>query len=208
MHFDAANAERSARLQPAIRVHPRGLKHRATSTRGAAFFLAFATALLAADRNAVVIDFERAEIGKPVPTWSDKGVVFSLAGEPTHSKAKGRVMFFPHLATNRKGILNAMANEQAIPLQAKFPDGASSVTLVLWGSTGCPAKLEAFDQNDKLVDEVSVASVPGRRAPADTVPQFELTVKGRAIAYIRLSGPRNGEFLAADELRFVPLGKK
>ena len=35
-----------------------------------------------------------------------------------------------------------------------------------------------------------------------------LTVKAPAIAYIRLSGPRDGEFLAADELRFVPLEKK
>ena len=128
--------------------------------------------------------------------------------EPTHSKAKGRVMFFPHLATDHKGILNAMANEQAIPVQAKFPHGASSVTLVLWGSTGCPAKLEAFDQNDKLVDSASVASVPGRKAPADPVPFFELTVKAPEIAYIRFSGPRNGEFLAADAVRFVPLAAK
>jgi len=166
-------------------------------------------ALVAAARaEEVVVDFEQAEIGKPVPTWTEKGVVFNLAGEPTHSKAKGRIMFFPHLATNHKGILNAMANEQAIPVQARFPQGASAVTLVLWGSTGCPAKLEAFDALDKLVDSVAVASVPGRKAPADPVPLFELSVKAPEIAYIRFSGPRNGEFLAADELRFVPVAKK
>ena len=177
----------------------------ATLTTLLAFLGGFAPAARAAE---IVIDFEQTEIGKPTPTWTEKGVVFSLAGEPSRSKAKGRVMFFPHLATNRKGILNAMANEQAIPLQAIFPDGASSVTLVLWGSTGCPAKLEAFDTNDKLIDTASLASVPGRKAPADPVPQFELTVKAPAIASIRLSGPRNGEFLAADELRFVPLARK
>jgi hypothetical protein len=167
-------------------------------------FLAFASALAAADRKEITIDFEQATIGKPVPQWSDKGVVFTLAGAPANSKAAGRVMFFPYLSTDRKGILNAMANEQAIPVQAKFPNGATSVTLVLWGSTGSAAKLQAYDANDQLVDEAAVATVPGRKVPADPVPQFELTVKAPAIAYIRLSGPRNGEFLAADALRFVP----
>lgn len=167
-------------------------------------FLAVTSALAAADRKEIVIDFERAEIGKPVPKWSDQGVVFTLASAPANSKAAGRVMFFPYLSTDRKGILNAMASEQAIPVQAKFPNGATSVTLVLWGSTGSAAKLQAFDADDKLVDEASVAVVPARKTPADPVPQFELTVKAPAIAYIRFSGPRNGEFLAADELRFAP----
>ena len=75
----------------------------------------------------VVIDFEQAEIGKPTPTWTEKGVVFELAGPLTQSNATGRIMFFPHLATNRKGILNAMATEQAIPVQATFPNSASAV---------------------------------------------------------------------------------
>src|SRR5688572_6708855 len=110
----------------------------------------------------VVIDFEQATIGKPVPSWTEKGVIFTLAEAPKTSKAIGRVMFFPYISTERKGILNAMANEQAIPLQAKFPSAASSVTLVLWGSTGCPAKLQAFDRDDKLVDEVSVPAAPVR----------------------------------------------
>jgi len=154
----------------------------------------------------IVIDFEQAEIGKPQPTWTEKGVVFNLAGPLTTSKAAGRIMFFPHLATNHKGILNAMATEQAIPVQATFPDSALAVTLVLWGSTGCPALLEALDKKGEVVDKASVTSVPGRKTPADPIPFFKLSVKapeGSAIAAIRFSGPRNGEFLAADEIRFT-----
>jgi len=159
----------------------------------------------------IVIDFEQAEIGKPTPTWTEKGVVFNLAGPLTQSKAAGRIMFFPHLATNHKGILNAMATEQAIPVQATFPNSASAVTVVLWGSTGCPALLEALDKNGAVVDKASVAAVPGRKAPGDPVPFLELTVKtpqGSAIAAIRFSGPRNGEFLAADEIRITTVDAK
>jgi hypothetical protein len=112
-------------------------------------------------------------------------------------------MFFPHLATNHKGILNAMANEQAIPVKATLPATASEVTLVLWGSTGCPALVEALDEKGNVVDKVSLAAVPGRKAPADPVPFVELTVKAPAIAAIRFSGPRDGEFLAADEIRYT-----
>jgi len=159
----------------------------------------------------VVIDFEQAEIGKPKPTWTEKGVVFQLAGAPTHSKAAGRIMFFPHLATNHKGILNAMATEQSIPVQATFPAGASAVTVVFWGSTGCPALLEALDKNGAVVDQASVAAVPGRKAPADPVPFLTLSVKapeGSQIAAVRFSGPRDGEFLAADEIRFTTSSAK
>ncbi|MEO8019302.1 MAG: hypothetical protein ABI769_15945 [Pseudomonadota bacterium] len=156
----------------------------------------------------IVIDFEQAEIGKPVPTWTEKGVVFNLAAPLAHSKAQGRIMFFPHLATNHKGILNAMANEQAIPVQATFPSSASAVTLVLWGSTGCPALLEALDKNGEVVDKASVAAVPGRKAPADPIPFLKLTVKAPAIAAIRFSGPRDGEFLAADEIRITTVDAK
>jgi hypothetical protein len=171
--------------------------------RFAIAFLALIGAVPAGRAEEVVIDFEQAQIGKPVPTWAEKGVVFNLAGPLTQSKATGRIMFFPHLATNRKGILNAMANEQAIPVQATFPNSASAVTLVLWGSTGCPALLEALDKNGEVVDKASVAAVPGRKAPADPIPFIQLTVKGSAIAAIRFSGPRNGEFLAADEIRYT-----
>ena len=167
-------------------------------------FMALAGAVSVGHAEEIVIDFEQAEIGKPTPTWTEKGVVFNLAGPLTQSKAKGRIMFFPHLATNHKGVLNAMATEQAIPVLATLPSSASAVTLVLWGSTGCPALLEALDKNGVVVDSASVAAAPGRKAPADPIPFFELTVKASAIAAIRFSGPRNGEFLAADEIRFTP----
>jgi hypothetical protein len=159
----------------------------------------------AAPTGEVVIDFEEAEIGKPVPVWKEREVVFTLAGAPVNSKAAGRVMFFPYLPTGRKGILNAMAHEQQIPLQARFPRAVASVTVVLWGSTGCPAKLQAFDAHDTLLAEYNVAAAPPRRAPGDPVPQFEMTVEKPGISSIRLSGPRTGEFLAVDELRFVPM---
>jgi hypothetical protein len=176
--------------------------------RFAIALLAVVGAVSASHAEEVVIDFEQAEIGKPTPSWTDKGVVFKLAAPLANSKAAGRIMFFPHLATNRKGIVNAMATEQAIPVLATFPDIAARVTLVLWGSTGCPAVLEALDKNGEIVDKVSVASVPGRKAPADPIPFLELTVKAPAIAAIRLSGPRNGEFLAADEIRFTTADAK
>ena len=166
-------------------------------------FLVLATAIISAIAQEIVIDFEQAEIGKPVTNWVEKGVTFALAHQPTKSTAAGRVMFFPHLATNHKGILCAMADEQ-IAVQATFPKAASSVTLALWGSTGCAALLEAFDKNGTLIDKSALAVVPGRAKPEDPIPMFELKVKGREIAYIRFSGPRTGEFLAADELRFLP----
>jgi hypothetical protein len=178
------------------------------SRRVATLLVTLIGAASAAHAGETVIDFEQAEIGKPTPSYTEKGVVFNLAGELTQSKAKGRVMFFPHLATNHKGILNAMATEQAIPLQAMFPAPVSNVTLVLWGSTGCPALVEALDKNGVVVDKVSLASVPGRKAPADPVPFVELSVKAPAIAAIRLSGPRSGEFLAADEIRFTTVDAK
>jgi hypothetical protein len=162
------------------------------------------TAIVPAIAGETVIDFEQAEIGKPVTNWVEKGVIFTLAHQPKKTKAPGRVTFFPHLATNHKGILCAMADEQ-IPVQAKFPYYVSSVTLVLWGSTACPALLEAFDKNGTLVDKTSVAAVPGRTKPQDPIPMFQLSVNSSEIAYIRFSGPRSGEFLAADELRFTPL---
>ena len=108
--------------------------------------LAMLGAAATARAEEIVLDFEQAEIGKPMPSWTDKGVVVKLAGPLTQSKAAGRIMFFPHLATNHKGILNAMATEQAIPVQVTFPESASEVTLVVWGSTGCPALVEALDE--------------------------------------------------------------
>lgn len=155
----------------------------------------------------IVLDFEQAETGKPVPAWTEKGVLIELAGPLVRSKAVGRVMFFPHIDTGRKGILNAMATEQAIPVLVRFPNRASSVTLVLWGSTGCPALVEALDAEGRVVDQASVPAVPGRESPGDPVPFLELTVRAPDIAAIRFSGPRDGEFLAADEIRFTLAGK-
>ena len=167
------------------------------------YFLFFAASIISGISGEVVIDFEQAPIGKPTTNWVEKGVTFALAHEPKQSKAAGRIMFFPHLATGHKGILCAMATEQ-IPVQATFSNTATSVTLVLWGSTGCSALLEAFDNAGMLVDKATLAVIPGRTKPEDPVPTFELTVKAPEIAYIRFSGPRTGEFLAADELHFTP----
>jgi len=156
-----------------------------------------------------VVDFEKAVIGEPLPKWEEQGVSFELVGPLKRTPAaKPRVMFFPHLATGHKGILNAMATDQGVPLRMTFSGtGASSVTLVLWGSTGCPAVVEAFDKDGKLLDKKSVEAMPGRKVPGDPVPFMTLTVQGAGIAHVNLSGPRSGEFLAADEVRFTPLTK-
>jgi hypothetical protein len=159
-----------------------------------------------AQTNVVVVDFEKAELtGRWIESWEDKGVVFTPAHAPTRSKAKAKLMFFPHLPSGRKGILSAMADDP-IPVRARFPIGTTLVTLVFWGSTGCPARLTAYDREGKQLDQASLETVPARKAPGDPVPTFELTVKGTNIAYIEFSGPRAGEFLAADELRFQPFG--
>jgi len=97
-----------------------------------------------------------------------------------------------------------MATEP-IPVRATFPAPASSVTVSFWGSTGTPAVLEAFDAEGKQVDRASLPSVPGRKAPGDPVPTFTMTVKGDRIASIQFSGPREGEYLAADEVAFTPV---
>jgi hypothetical protein len=68
--------------------------------------------------------------------------------------------------------------------------------------------VEAFDKDGNLLDKKSVDAVPGRKAPGEPVPFLALTVKGTAIARVNLSGPRNGEFLAADEVRFMPSAAK
>ncbi len=156
------------------------------------------------------MDFENAvplladQKANRVPQWEEKGVVFTLAHEPQHTKGKGMLMFFTHLSTGHKGIVCAMATEP-IPVRATFPKPVSSVTVSFWGSTGTPALLEAFDEDGKVVDRASLDSVPGRKAPGDPVPIFTMTVRAAHIAYIQFSGPREGEYLAADELRFTPV---
>jgi hypothetical protein len=153
-----------------------------------------------------VVDFEKAEIGTPIQKWEEKGVIFELAGPLKRTPAaKPRITFFPHLATDHKGVLNAMTTDQGVPLKMTFPGaGASSVTLVLWGSTGCPAVIEAFDKDGKVVDKKFFDAVPGRKAPDEPVPFLTVTLQASAIAYVQLSGPRSGEFVAADEVRFKP----
>lgn len=175
-----------------------------------AVFLLLAIAAYAADGKQVVVDFEDAVVLQPdtkanrVEQWVEKGVVFKLAHEPRKSKTKGLLMFFPHIESGHKGIVCAMATEP-IPVRATFPTPVSSVTLALWGSTGTPALVEAFDLEGNVVDRASLESVPGRKAPGDPVPIFTMTVRGKSITYIQFSGPRAGEYLAADEVRFTPI---
>jgi hypothetical protein len=163
-----------------------------------------ALAVAAPAAEPVVITFDKAETGKPMASYTDQGVVFALARQPATSRAAGRVMFFPHLKTPRKGILNAMANEP-IPVEARFPRPASRVTLVLWGSIGSAALVEAFDEQGKVVDRASRDRVPERTGPEQPIPSFELTVKAEAITHIRFSGAPPGGYLVCDEVRFTPL---
>jgi hypothetical protein len=179
---------------------------RATTAR----FLLLLGAACSWSAGPIVVDFEKAVAlladgnANRLPRWEEQGVVFTLAHDPEHTKGKGLLVFFTHLATGHKGIASAMATEQ-IPVRATFPVPVSSVTVSFWGSTAMPALLEAFDADGKVVDRVSLESAPGRKAPGDPVPIFTMTVKAGSIAYIQFSGPREGEFLAADEVRFTPI---
>jgi hypothetical protein len=150
----------------------------------------------------VRIDFESATIGKPVPVWTEAGVEFALAHEPQKSNAKGRVMFFPHLGSDHKGILNAMADE-SIPVRANFDRPVQVATLTLWGSTTSSALIEAFDADGKLIASAGLDQVPVRTKPEDSIPMFELSVAGEGIAYLQVSGSQPGGFVAIDELRFT-----
>jgi hypothetical protein len=138
-----------------------------------------------------------------MPSYTDQGVVFAPSRRPTTSRATARVMFFPHLKTLRKGILNAMASE-SIPVEVRFSKPISSATLVLWGSIGSTALVEAYDAEGKVIDSASREKVPERTGPEQPIPSFELTVKAPAIASVRFSGSRPGGYLVCDELRFTP----
>jgi hypothetical protein len=163
-----------------------------------------------ASAEQVVVDFENATIQLPndkvnrVTQWVEKGVTFTLAHEPRQSKAKGLLMFFTHIGSGHKGIVCAMATEP-IPVRATFSKPVSAVSVAMWGSTGMPARLEAFDAEGNVVDLASLESVPGRKNPGDPVPIFTMTVKAERIVWIEFSGPREGEYLAADEVRFAPI---
>jgi hypothetical protein len=173
--------------------------------------ICLATAAMA---DEIIIDFEQVPIRldpkndeavNRLERHVEKGVEFRLARQPERSKARGRIMFFPHVASGRKGLVNAMASEQQIPVQVRFPKGASRVTIVFWASTGASAKLEAFNSKGEVVARDDLKVVPRRKRPEDAVPTFELAVKAEAISYAEFSGPRTGEYLVADEVRFVPL---
>jgi hypothetical protein len=110
-------------------------------------------------------------------------------------------MFFPHLPSGRQGILNAMADEQEIPVRVRFPRPASTVAIEFWASTGAAARLEAFDVHDAVVARDALDAVPGRKAPEEPIPMFTLAVRAAEIAYVEFSGPRTGEFLAAAAVR-------
>src|SRR5918911_914263 len=147
----------------------------------------------------VTITFDKVETGKPLSSYTDQGVVFALSRPPSTSRAAGRVMFFPHLKTPRKGILNAMASE-SIPVEVRFPKPATSVTLVLWGSIGSKAVVEAYDKDNAVVDRASRDAVPARTGPEQPIPSFELTVKASAITCVRFSGAQPGGYLVCDEV--------
>ena len=151
----------------------------------------------------VVIDFEQAEVGKRTAEWVEQGVMFKLAHAPTQTKAAGRVVFFEHHGTGRRGISSAMAMEP-IPVEMTFPRAVTAVTVELWGSTGCAARVEALDAAGNVIDRAELAAVPRRKAPGEPVPVFELTVRGKEIVRVRFSGPRAGEYLTADAVRFMP----
>ena len=151
----------------------------------------------------VVITFDKVETGKPMPSYTTQDVVFALSRPPAKSKAAGRVLFFPHLKTERQGVLNAMADE-SIPVEVRFPKPVSSVTLVLWGSIGSSALVEAYGGDDKVVDTAKRDKVPERTGPEKPIPSVELTVKAPAIAYVRFSGAPPGGYLVCDEVRFTP----
>jgi hypothetical protein len=97
-----------------------------------------------------------------------------------------------------------MANE-SIPVEIRFPKPVSSVTLVLWGSIGSKALVEAYDKDNAVVDKASRDKVPERTGPEQPIPSFELTVRAPAIACVRFSGSPPGGYLVCDELRFTPL---
>lgn len=163
-----------------------------------------ALAMAAPEEVAVTITFENVETGKPIRSYTDKEqrVEFALSRQPTTSRASGRVMFFPHLKTSKRGILNAMAGE-SIPVEIRFPKPVSSATLVLWGSIGSTALVEAYDHDGKVVTRATREHVPERTAPEKPVPSFELTVKSSAIEYVRFSGAPPGGYLVCDEVRFT-----
>jgi hypothetical protein len=157
----------------------------------------------------VVVDFENATVflaekkANRVPSYEEKGVIFTPAHDPKQTRGKALLMFFQNLSNGHKGIASAMATE-SMPVRATFPGPVSAVEVKFWGSTGVPVRLEAFDTSGKIVDQASLGAAPARKAPGDPAPVVTLKVSGPRIAYVQFSGPREGEYLAADEIRFAP----
>jgi hypothetical protein len=168
-----------------------------------------ATCLLAVSAATVraederTISFAEVEVGKPMASWSGQGVTVEPAGTLKRSKASPRVMFFPHLKTDKKGILSAMAAD-AIPVQVRIQPAASRVTLVMWGSITSAALVEALDETGNVVDKDALDAVPRRKSPADPIPSFELKVEAPQIMSVRVSGAKPGGFLAVEEIRWTP----
>jgi hypothetical protein len=177
-----------------------------TRTLTTALFLLSPLAARAADYGEVVVTFAKPETGKPVVSHKEQDVVFAPARPPAKSKATAKVMFFPHLKTEKAGILNAMADDP-IPVEVRFPRPAASVTLVLWGSIGNGAVVEAYDKDGKVLDTAKRDKVPARDRPDKPVPSFELTVKGAGIISVRFSGAPPGGYLVCDEVRYTPLSR-
>ena len=152
----------------------------------------------------VVLDFESGPLGAWIPSWHEHDTTVTLAWRPTKAATAGSLTFFPRIGTDDQGVLCAMADEP-IPVEVRHAEPARLVTVRFWASTGCAARLEALDANGAVLQVATLAEVPRRNDPAEPVPTFELTVSAptAAIAAIRFSGPRPGEFLAADEIRWV-----
>ena len=93
---------------------------------------------LAADE--VVITFDKVETGKPMASYKDRDVVFALAHKPTRSKAAGRVMFFPHLKTDRKAgallVKGAFAEPGVDPVRVGRELRAELETTAAWLGLG------------------------------------------------------------------------
>ncbi len=162
----------------------------------------------------VVIDFEDVPIRldpnddekiNRLEIYEEKGVRFKLALNSAKTRMPGKMMFFPHLSSGRQGLVNAMAREQEIPVRLLFPNKASRVKIRFWGSTGTAARLAAYDDNGKEIGRDELERIPGRKRPEDPIPMFELSIDAKDISYVEFSGPRTGEYLAADEVRFTPV---
>ncbi len=171
---------------------------------GGLFLFTLALAAGARPGGEIVLDFESGPPGQWPSSWDEQGATVALAWAPMKAKTEGSLTFFPRIGTDDQGVLCAMADEP-IPVEVRGPRAARRVTVRFWASTGCAARLEALAADGTVLQVASVAEAPRRSDPAEPVPTFTLTVEAAepVIAAIRFSGPREGEFLAADEIRWA-----